>query len=273
MKQNPLISVIIPVWNGEHYLDECLSSVLAQTMTDFEVIVVDDGSRDRTWDKLTAWQKRDDRIHIYHQPNGGVSNARNAAMTYATGKFYRFVDVDDHLPEDSLAHLVSQMEENSSDMVIAAYTEVLGNIRNVRDLGKCCETVDNAEYLKRLERLSNSFYYGVLWNKIFRSDIIREHALTFTAGLDWGEDFVFVMHYLQFAERITYTTKPVYDYIRNIKGAVMRQTLNCIIHPIASIGARLTVYRSYVALYQARGLYGQYRHVLWQYLFRFTLRN
>lgn len=202
-----------------------------------------------------------------------MSEARNTAMRHASGDYYRFVDVDDQLPPDSLEQLVRCAEKNQSDLVLAAYTEVLGTTRTVRDLGKCTDTVESAEFLRRLERLSNSFYYGVLWNKIFRGDIIRQYDLRFTSGLHWGEDFVFVMQYLEHAERMSYITTPVYDYFRNPNGAVVRQLVNCFRHPIVSIQARLTVYRSYEQLYRARGLYDQYKRILWRYLFRFTLRN
>lgn len=220
-----------------------------------------------------ALEKQDARIIPFHQENAGVSEARNTAMRHASGDYYRFVDVDDQLPPDSLEQLVRCAEKNQSDLVLAAYTEVLGTTRTVRDLGKCTDTVESAEFLRRLERLSNSFYYGVLWNKIFRGDIIRQHDLRFTSGLHWGEDFVFVMQYLEHAERMSYITTPVYDYFRNPNGAVVRQLVNCFRHPIVSIQARLTVYRSYEQLYRARGLYDQYKRILWRYLFRFTLRN
>lgn len=273
VQKTPLISIVIPVWNGEKYLDACLNSVLMQTQQDFEVIVVDDGSSDATWEKLMQWKKRDERIHPYHQNNQGVSEARNTAIRHTEGKYIRFVDADDCLPEDSLEKLTACAEKQESDLVLAAYTEVLGKQRTVRDLGKCEETVENTELLRRLERLSNSFYYGVLWNKLFRGDIVRENDLRFASGLDWGEDFVFVMQYLAHAERISYTTQPVYDYFRNPRGAVVRQALNCFRHPILSIRARLTVYSAYEQLYRVRGEYEAYRRILWHYLFRFTLRN
>ena len=273
MEHRPFISVIIPVWNGARYLDACLNSILRQSWQHFEIIIVDDGSRDATWNMLMHWKKQEARIIPFHQENAGVSEARNTAMRHASGDYYRFVDVDDQLPPDSLEQLVRCAEKNQSDLVLAAYTEVLGTTRTVRDLGKCTDTVESAEFLRRLERLSNSFYYGVLWNKIFRGDIIRQHDLRFTSGLHWGEDFVFVMQYLEYAERMSYITTPVYDYFRNPNGAVVRQLVNCFRHPIVSIQARLTVYRSYEQLYRARGLYDQYKRILWRYLFRFTLRN
>ncbi len=273
MQKIPLVTIVIPVWNGERYLDACLTSVLRQTEQNFEIVVVDDGSNDATWEKLIWWKKQDERIRPYHQKNAGVSEARNTAVRHANGQYIRFVDVDDVLPEDSLEKLTQNALQHDSDLVLAAYTEVLGSFRTVRDLGKCEDVIEYREFLRRLERLSNSFYYGVLWNKLFRRDIIQMHDLRFTSGLHWGEDFVFVMQYLEFANRMSYITNPVYDYFRNPRGAVMRQAVNCFRHPIVSIQARLTVYRSYEHLYRARGLYEEYRRVLWHYLFRFTLRN
>ena len=102
MEHRPFISVIIPVWNGARYLDACLNSILRQSWQHFEIIIVDDGSRDATWNMLMRWKKQDARIIPFHQENAGVSEARNTAMRHASGDYYRFVDVDDQLPPDSL---------------------------------------------------------------------------------------------------------------------------------------------------------------------------
>jgi len=269
----PLISVIIPVWNGACFLEACLKSIQAQSVRDMEIIVIDDGSTDGTWTLLQQLAALDERIRPVHQENGGVSAARNAGLSLYRGKYVRFVDADDLLPEGSMQALADKAEANASDLVLGAYTEVLFQQRSHRDLGKCEDTVDNAEFLRRLERLSNSFYYGVLWNKLFRGDILREKALRFNPRLAWGEDFSFVMDYCAHAERISYTQKAVYDYQRNPKGAVIRQLGRCMRHPLASLKDRWLIYDSYRSLYRRRGAYAQYRHKLWLYLFRFTLRN
>ena len=269
----PLISVIIPVWNGENCLEACLKSIQAQSVTDMEIIVVDDGSTDGTWALLQQLAAQDDRIRPIHQKNGGVSAARNTGLAHCLGKYVRFVDADDLLPPSSMQMLTDKAEQNASDLVLGAYTEVLLQQRTHRDLGKCEDTVDNAEFLRRLEKLSNSFYYGVLWNKLFRGYLIREKEIRFNPRLVWGEDFSFVMSYCAHTERISYTQAAIYDYQRNPKGAVIRQLGRCFRHPFASLKDRWLIYDSYRTLYRRRGAYAQYRHKLWRYLFRFPLRN
>lgn len=271
--QEPIISVIIPVWNGAKCIEKSLGSVLAQDVAEMEVIVVDDGSTDGTWPLLTELAARDARIRPVHQENAGASVARNTGLELCRGEYVRFIDADDEVPPGSMRALLTSARENDSDLVLAAYTEVLAGQRTLRCLNKKDEAIGQEEFLERLERLSNSFYYGVLWNKLFRGDIIREHRPRFTPGLNWGEDFVFVMAYLAHCRRYSYVTQPVYDYIRNPQGLVVRQFFNAIIHPIAGIKDRFLVYTSYRTMYQQVGAYPQYRHKLWRYLFRFTLRN
>ena len=273
MEHQPLISVIIPVWNGAPYLEKCLTSILTQSVTDLEVIVVDDGSTDDTWAILTRMAESDPRIHPIHQENAGASVARNTGLELCRGVYVRFVDADDAVPADSFARLLDSARTHQSDLVLAAYTEVLAGTRSLRSLNKQDEAIGQEEFLRRLERLANSFYYGVLWNKLFRGDIIREQKPRFTPGLHWGEDFVFVMDYLAHCRRYSYVTAPVYDYIRNPRGLVMRQLWRSIAHPVASLKDRWLVYQAYVRLYQRVGAYEQYRHKLWHYLVRFTLRN
>ncbi len=273
MERQPLISVIVPVWNGAKTLRACVESILSQSVADFELLMVDDGSTDDTWALMEQFAGEDERVQIFRQENGGVSTARNLALKQCRGRYVRFVDADDQLPADSLRALLQCAQSGGADLVLAAYTEVLGTQCTVRDLGRCNDTVDNAELLRRLERLSNSFYYGVLWNKLFVGDIIRGNQVEFRAGLAWGEDFTFVMDYLAHAEKISYLTTPVYDYIRNPNGAVVRQFFRCFLHPFASLHDRWNVYVAYRRLYQRRGAYQQYRSRLWLYLIRFTLRN
>jgi len=269
----PLVSVIVPVWNGADCLEACLKSIQAQAVEGMEIIVVDDGSTDGTWTLLQRLSAQDERIRPFRQDNAGVSQARNAGLSYCRGRYIRFVDADDLLPPGSMQHLLNAAEESTSDLVLGAYTEVLFSQRTHRDLGQCEDTVDSEEFLRRLERLSNSFYYGVLWNKLFRGDIIRDRNIRFNPRLVWGEDFSFVMDYCAHAERIRYTQTAIYDYQRNPKGAVVRQLRRCFFHPFASIKDRWLIYDSYRTLYRRKGAYGQYRYKLWRYLFRFTLRN
>ena len=129
MERQPLISVIVPVWNGEATLLACVESILTQSLRDMEIILVDDGSTDGTWALMESLREKDERIRILRQENGGVSEARNAGIEQSRGTYIRFVDADDKLPPDSMRVLAERMQRDDCDLVLAAYTEVLGRRR------------------------------------------------------------------------------------------------------------------------------------------------
>ncbi len=267
----PLVSVVIPVWNGEKSLPRCLRSVQAQSWKALEIIVVDDGSTDGTAALLDATAALDNRIRVLHQANAGVSAARNNALPLCRGKYIRFVDSDDELPTDSIEQLVTRAEQNGSDLVLAAYTNVIGLLRKVCALEKRDETLDCNAFLDNLNRKANSFYYGVLWNKLFRTATIQENNIRFESGLSYGEDMVFVCEYLKHVQKVTYATVPVYDYIRNPKGMTAHQALDSVKHPVRNIGVKIRIYQALKDLYMQRNLYVQYKRTLWLYLVRITL--
>lgn len=269
----PLVSVIIPVYNGAKYLPACLNSILEQHIPDMEILVVDDGSRDGTWSILESYAQKDSRVKPIHQENAGVSAARNAALAVCTGQYVRFVDADDFLPGQSMALLLESMEKHGSDLVVAAYTEVTGTVRAQRCLAREENCLEQEAFLKVFSRQSNSFFYGVLWNKLFRGDIIRRHALRFPAGMHWGEDFHFVTDYLEHVRRVSFVTRPVYEYRRNMSGIVVTHFFDCLRHPFDNLQVRLKMYRNYRQLYRDLGLYPRYRLTLWLFLFRFTIHN
>ena len=269
--EQPLVSVVIPVWNGESTIVRCLQSVQNQTWQQLEIIVVDDGSRDGTAALLDQEAEKDPRIHVIHQENAGVSKARNHGIQHCNGVYTRFVDADDVLPEDSIAHLVRRAEETQADLVLAAYTDVVGHVHRDRALVKSEDTVEGNDFLKHLNRKSNSFYYGVLWNKLFRTEIIRQNGLTFVSGLSYGEDMVFVCSYLEHVKRLTFTQKSVYEYIRNPKGMTAHQVLDSLRHPVRNIGVKFRIYAALKQLYCVRGAYDEYRRTLWLYLLRVTV--
>lgn len=269
----PVVSVVVPVYNGEKVIEACLRSILAQEVAEMEIIVVDDGSTDGTWAVLQRMAQEDGRIRPVHQANDGVSAARNRALEECQGEYIRFVDADDVLPPDSMRALLGKARENGSDLVIAGYTEVVGSMRSPRCLRKCEDSMPCNEMLRHFNPWSNSFYYGVLWNKLFRREIIQENHVQFISGLHWGEDFAFVCRYLVKAESVSYTQTLVYDYQRNPEGMTMKQFLDCIRHPLANCRMKWQLFQELKKLYAQRGLYPKYRRTLWLYLFRTTLTN
>lgn len=266
------VSVIIPVWNGEKVIERCLHSVLSQKVQ-MEIIVVDDGSTDGTWEILQRMARQDERVRPVHQENGGVSAARNTGIAHSRGEYLRFVDADDVLPEGSMAALVHRAQEDRADLVLGAWCEVVGPARQHRSLCRKDETIPWEELLHRLSRHSNSFYYGALWNKLFRGDVVREKGVRFVGGLTWGEDFVFVCHYLAYVQRASYTAQAVYDYCRNGSGLTAHQFMDCLRHPWRNIRMKMEICRHYRVLYEKRGVKEKYRWVLWLYLVRVTLNQ
>ena len=105
MNKNPKISIIVPVYNAEQYLRRCIDSILNQSFTDFELILIDDGSKDKSSDICDEYAAKDSRIKVYHKENGGVSSARNLGLDNANGEWIAFVDSDDFIKEDYLKHM------------------------------------------------------------------------------------------------------------------------------------------------------------------------
>ena len=118
------ISVIVPVYNAEQYFRECIDSILRQTYTDFELIIVDDGSTDRSGDIADKYAVADKRVRVLHKQNGGQSSARNAGLDICTGKFIAFVDADDYIHSEMLARLMNMVLENDCQVAICQYKRV-----------------------------------------------------------------------------------------------------------------------------------------------------
>ncbi len=226
---NPQVSIIIPVYNANKGkdlgIDRCLQSVLNQEYQDYEVICVDDGSSDGSAEVLDTFASRDARVHVIHKKNGGVSKARNTALKNAHGKYIQFMDADDWIPKDSTKNLVRTMETKGVDLVIADFYRVVGN--NVARKG-CISSDDVLTIQQFAELMMDSpadYYYGVLWNKLYKTDLIQEYDLKMDEDLNWCEDFIFNLEYLLHVERVAALQIPVYYYVKT-KGSLVSQTMS-----------------------------------------------
>lgn len=267
----PRVSVIIPAYQAEKSLRRCLASVCAQQGAELEIWVVDDGSRDGTWAVLQELAAADPRIHGIHQENQGVSAARNAALDRCTGDFVRFVDADDELPEDAIAPLAQRMLRDQSDLLIGGFIEKVAMIQHRRNLANRGDTLDKNDYLTFWAKNANSFFCGVLWNKLFRRDLIERQQLRFESGLTYGEDFLFVCRYLQGAQRISFVQEAVYHYIRNPSSMTYRQVADSVLHPVRNMKIKGRLYRGLCELFRSHNAYEQHRFQLWLYWLRLTL--
>ncbi len=271
--KEPLISVIIPAYNAEKRLNRCLESVCGQSWKPLEILVINDGSTDRTGEIARSWSDKDARVRLINQKNTGVAGARNHGLELCRGEWIRFVDADDKLPSDSIRNLYERVEKNGSDLVIAGYEQQVGELVRKYNLAGRDDTVSCDEYLAFLNRYANSFFCGVLWNKLFRRNLVEQLHIRFRGGLSYGEDFCFVCDYLKGTERISFSTATVYRYIRHAHSMTVGQTVDSVIHPIRNLKVKWYLYQVMKELYCDRGQYAKYQKTMWQYMIRVTLEQ
>lgn len=266
--QPGLISVIMPVYNAEKTLARSAASVLSQSYPQIELILVEDGSKDQSLAKCREIEKSDPRVRVIAQGNAGPAIARNAALEVMRGEFVMFADSDDLLVPDACQDMIGAMGE--SDLVIAHYYFDMGSVQSDRGLLKGSRALSEKEFLEELVKRPGSFYFSALWNKLYRSSLIRQLELRFDPFLSWGEDFAFNMEYDHAVLRgVSLLDKPVYHYIKN-PGSTSIRTLFHVAHS-CRIKARL--YRHFKSLYEKKGLYGQYRHFIRRYIWNVTLAD
>lgn len=215
---NELISVIIPVYNVEQYLEECIDSILSSTYQNLEIILVDDGSPDRCPQICDDYAKKDTRIRVIHQRNQGLSAARNAGLQIATGMYIAFVDSDDVISPVLYEKLVAVMQKENADLVACEYT------RNIEKLDHTCDYTDEQLHFVLgfepcLSVLTNtpqvrSFTWTncMVWNKLFRRD--RIHAL-FQLDAMPAEDQLFSWEYAKFCNKLVIIPKVLYFWRPN----------------------------------------------------------
>ena len=205
-----LVSIIMPAYNAEKYIEECLESVRAQSFEDWELIAIDDGSLDSTSQILDRYAGEDSRIKVIHQNNRGVSAARNAGLEEVTGRYIAFVDADDVLPVDSLSVRVNLMED--VDMVVAGYE--LYNETSVLDRMPECrsESWNTHEAVRNIIVAGEAGYQGYLVNKLFRDEIVKKGQLRFREGVCFNEDRLYGVEYAMCCNNVRITNEVVYRY-------------------------------------------------------------
>ena len=242
---NPTVSIIIPVYNAQEYLRRCVESVLGQEYTDFELILVDDGSQDSSGAICEEYAQRDPRVRVIHKENEGVSAARNLAMENARGRWLQFADSDDWVTPDATKLMVRLAEEEGCDLVISDFYRVAGE--RVSQKGDIEEdgALTREQFAAHMMENPADFYYGVLWNKLYRRELIRKHRLRMNPDISWCEDFMFNLEYIRYAERFCALRAPVYYYVKR-KGSLVSQGNSL----AKTIQMKLTVFEYYHSFYK-----------------------
>lgn len=173
MNENPLISIIVPIYNVEKYLERCIDSLLRQTYKNIEIILVDDGSTDHSPKMIDEYQSQNKKIKVIHQKNGGLSNARNNGLEIAKGEYIAFIDSDDYISDDYIEYLYKLIEENNSQMSICNY-KLFSETLEIKEEQKD----DKVEILKKEEvidrMLYQEIYYISAWAKLYKKVLFEK---------------------------------------------------------------------------------------------------
>lgn len=287
--EQPLVSVIVPVYNAEKRLGRCIESICAQTWQNLEILLLNDGSTDESQAICEAYRQSDPRIRLVNKENTGVSDTRNLGLSMATGKYIQFSDSDDYMESDFTQNLVEAAEKNAADLVISPYKMVIPQgmglgqrLQEKLSLPLKPEQEPNEmemepevreynflpagmysqmDFALALMKKPGSFYYSVLWNKLYRRDIIEQAHLRFSDGLLWGEDFVFNVQYIPCASRFCSIERPGYYYVQNPQSICHTQ-----VNPVTIVQSKTSLFPYYKGLYETLGIYEENRVEIYKYL-------
>ncbi len=262
------VSVIIPVYNASKTLRRCVDSILKQDFRDFEVILVDDGSRDDSVRIAAEYEISDRRVRSVTKENGGVSSARNLGLEMATGEWVEFIDSDDWLPMDAIKLLVREMEQQKADMVIGDFYRVYEGKISRRGSIDNGSVITRDEYAEAMMKSPADLYYGVLWNKLYRRDLIEKYHVRLDEKVSYGEDMIFNLEYLLHVDSVAVLKAPVYYYIRT-PGSLIEQNVS--INGIVNM--KRTVIRYYDRFYKKifdERTYQERRPVILSYYLAFS---
>ncbi|MEK6730699.1 MAG: glycosyltransferase [Pseudomonadota bacterium] len=213
-----LITVIVPVYNAEQYLHQCLSSVVCQTYRNIEVVLVDDGSTDGGSKIYNEYALDDNRIKIIRTENNGPASARNRAIKIARGEFLFFLDADDFLERDSLAVLIEWHKETGADVIIGGFNKIRNDHsvvpQNIYLDKQLLDLSSVARYaMQYLERPNRFLLFAYSWGRLFKTSIVEDNNILFDAALHTFEDVKFNFAYLQYAKKVFYSDKIVYNHL------------------------------------------------------------
>lgn len=206
--KDKLISIILPVYNSQDYIQNTIESILSQTYKKFEIIIVNDGSTDDSGLICEKIAKKNNCIRYFSINNMGVSNARNIALKEAKGEYVTFIDSDDLYEREYLELLVTNIEKYNADLITCAYKTLSNNPKIIN----YSENYLDCKFKDYIEKLQPNLLFNQLWNKMYKLDIIKENNLLFDNNLDLGEDYKFNLEYIKFIDKLIYINVPLYQY-------------------------------------------------------------
>ena len=221
------VSIIIPVYNAESYLSECIESLLNQTLKECEFIFVNDGSSDRSREIIEKYKYRDIRINLVNQENQGVSTARNQGLKLAVGEYVGFVDADDYVERDMYETLFAATKCEDYDIVFSNFLSEMSGKKDITQYPFPNDILLNKEYIWNniLLYFMKAENFNSVCNKIFKNRLIKEHNIMFPEKVALGEDGMFNIQFFSFAQTAIYKQYVGYFY-REVTGSATRDFLN-----------------------------------------------
>lgn len=224
----PLISVIMPVYNKAIYLKKCINSLINQTFTDFEVLIIDDGSTDNSFDICKEFSEQDKRIKLIQIENNGVSNARNIGLKNAVGDYIQFIDGDDYVDLNMFDKLSYIIKKNSPDMIFCGITKVDNGYNEINKI------LPKLKGMKSRKEMLDSFaeeqfrtgLYGCVSNKIMKRSIIENIKLEFNKDIKLAEDLDFYLTLYNHIDNIYFCNESYYYYLQNAENSSVRVSKN-----------------------------------------------
>lgn len=216
----PLVSIIVPVYNVKDYLNRCIDSIINQEYKNFELLLIDDGSTDESGEICDSYAEKDARVKVFHRDNSGVSASRNFALDHASGEYIQFADSDDWITPETTKLFVRTALEYDCDLVISDFYRVSGD--RISHKGDIEEEgiMTRQEFANIMLENPSDFYYGVLWNKFFKREIIERIHLRMDPEISWCEDFLFNLEYIRHASTFFALQVPLYYYVKR-KGSLV----------------------------------------------------
>jgi len=217
------VSIIVPVYKAESYLDRLLNSILNQSFTDFELILVDDGSPDQSGNICDSYAKSDDRIRVIHKKNQGVSAARQSGLDETTGNYVIFADPDDWVEKNWIEELYLRAKETDADIVVCDFFKEYRE-ESIYKSEKTNST-NNEDIIKDL---LNEKIWGASWNKLFKKSCFEKYQIAFIPEMNLWEDLMVFTKFLQHGAKLSHIEKPLYHYdcFTNSQSIVRKANLN-----------------------------------------------
>lgn len=212
MDDGKKVSIIVPVYQKEDYIDRTVSSILRQTYPLIEILLIDDGSKDRSLLKCKKWEEKEDNIKVYHHENSGVSYTRNFGIMHATGDYIMFLDSDDTLTECAVERMVYELKQSRADICICGYSRKIGT-KTADYIPDVFGTFTKAQFMeKQFKELYQKHILHNIGTKMYRKDILIRNSIRFLEGYTVYEDISFCLEYIKLCKKISILNKTLYVY-------------------------------------------------------------